>query len=88
MREVERLTDEIIKDVKDKGGIDYLILSAGGPPTGTWKKSPEVSCFSGAGIDVREWRKLLLCSAYHGMSGKWLRFNSLGSTQPTGYYHM
>jgi hypothetical protein len=67
MREVERLTDEIIKDVKDKGGIDYLILSAGGPPTGTWKKSPEVPCFLGARIDVREWRKLLPCSAYHGM---------------------
>jgi len=43
MREVERMTDEVIKDVKDKGGIDYLILSAGGPPTGVWKKSPEVA---------------------------------------------
>jgi hypothetical protein len=88
MREVERLTDEIIKDVKDKGGIDYLILSAGGPPTGTWKKSPEAYYFSDAGIDIREWKKLLWYRAYHGTLGIRLRFNSVGSTQPTGYYHM
>jgi hypothetical protein len=68
MREVERLTDEVIKDVKDKGGIDYLILSAGGPPTGVWKKSPEVATFVRTGSDVREWRRRLPCSAYHGTS--------------------
>ena len=42
MKEVERFTDEVIKDVETKGGIDYLILSAGGPPVGRWRPSPEV----------------------------------------------
>ena len=37
MAEVERFTDEVIKDVQKKGGIDYLILTAGGPPTGHWR---------------------------------------------------
>jgi NAD(P)-dependent dehydrogenase (short-subunit alcohol dehydrogenase family) len=36
MKEVERFTDQVIEDVKGKG-IDYLILSAGGPPTGNWR---------------------------------------------------
>ena len=42
MKEVERFTDEVIKDVEKKGGIDYLILSAGGPPLGKWRPGPEV----------------------------------------------
>jgi len=41
MKDVERFTDEVMKDVKDKG-IDYLILSAGGPPTGQWRRGPDV----------------------------------------------
>ena len=42
MKDVERFTDEVKKDVKDKG-VDYLVLTAGGPPTGHWRKGPEVS---------------------------------------------
>lgn len=41
MKDVERFTDEVMKDVKDKG-IDYLVLSAGGPPTGSWRAGPGV----------------------------------------------
>ena len=41
MKDVERFTDEVNKDFQDKG-IDYLVLSAGGPPTGKWRMSPEV----------------------------------------------
>jgi NAD(P)-dependent dehydrogenase (short-subunit alcohol dehydrogenase family) len=37
MAEVERFTDQVIRDTKDTGGIDYLILTAGGPPTGHWR---------------------------------------------------
>jgi hypothetical protein len=36
MTEVERFTNEVSKDCKGKG-IDYLVLSAGGPPTGNWR---------------------------------------------------
>jgi hypothetical protein len=46
MAEVERFTNEVTKDYKDKG-IDYLVLSAGGPPTGNWRgPTPEVRCFA------------------------------------------
>src|SRR5205814_1984441 len=41
MKDVEKFTDEVTKDV-EKNGIDYLILSAGGPPTGMWRRGPEV----------------------------------------------
>ena len=52
MREVERFTDEVTKDVKDKG-IDYLILSAGGPPTGHWRgPTSEVLVFGGELLTV------------------------------------
>ena len=57
MKDVERFTDEVNKDVQGKG-IDYLILSAGGPPTGKWRMSPEVLNRQ-TGIDDRAWRKLL-----------------------------
>lgn len=36
MHDIERFTDEVKQDFKDKG-IDYLILSAGGPPSGIWR---------------------------------------------------
>jgi hypothetical protein len=42
MRDVERFTDEVTKDV-DGRGIDYLVLTAGGPPTGHWRGTSEVS---------------------------------------------
>ena len=42
MKDIERFTDEVNKDVQGKG-IDYLVLSAGGPPTGKWRMSPEVT---------------------------------------------
>jgi NAD(P)-dependent dehydrogenase (short-subunit alcohol dehydrogenase family) len=41
MRDVERFTDQVAKDV-GSNGIDYLVLSAGGPPTGHWRGTPEV----------------------------------------------
>ena len=42
MKEVERFASEVSKDVEGKG-LDYLILSAGGPPTGRWRgPTPEV----------------------------------------------
>jgi hypothetical protein len=41
MKDVERFTDEVTKDVQGKG-IDYLVLSAGGPPSGIWRQSSEV----------------------------------------------
>jgi hypothetical protein len=44
MKDVERFTDQVTADVKDKG-IDYVILTAGGPPSGHWRGTAEV--FSG-----------------------------------------
>ena len=41
MKDVERFTDEVAKDVQGKG-IDYLVLSAGGPASGIWRQSSEV----------------------------------------------
>jgi len=37
MAEVEKFTDQVIKDSEQFGGIDYLVLSAGGPPSGEWR---------------------------------------------------
>lgn len=52
MAEVERFTNEVTKDYKDKG-IDYLVLSAGGPPTGNWRgPTPEVRCFARSFLTV------------------------------------
>jgi NAD(P)-dependent dehydrogenase (short-subunit alcohol dehydrogenase family) len=51
MKEVERFTDEVAKDVAQRGGIDYLILSAGGPPVGRWRQGPDVRTLSLA-IDI------------------------------------
>ena len=69
MKEVERFTDEVIKDVAPKGGIDYLILSAGGPPLGKWRPGPEVPLPTPADrIDIwaRDLNGRLRCSVYHG----------------------
>jgi len=51
MKEVERFTDEVVKDVEKKGGIDYLVLSAGGPPLGRWRRSSEVSITPACWVD-------------------------------------
>jgi NAD(P)-dependent dehydrogenase (short-subunit alcohol dehydrogenase family) len=43
MADIQRFTDQVSSDVKSKG-LDYLVLCAGGPPTGRWKgPTPEVS---------------------------------------------
>jgi len=65
MKDVERFTDEVNKDVQGKG-IDYLVLSAGGPPTGKWRMSPEVP-HRQTGADNRAWKKLLQYNVYRGI---------------------
>jgi len=50
MAEVERFTDEVTRESQKLGGIDYLILSAGGPPTGRWRgPTREVTLFGSCG---------------------------------------
>jgi NAD(P)-dependent dehydrogenase (short-subunit alcohol dehydrogenase family) len=70
MKDVERFTEEVTRDVQGKG-IDYLVLSAGGPPTGKWRTSPEVStnfcCLSMIPTDDREWKKHLQYNVYQGI---------------------
>lgn len=79
MRDVERFTEEVVRDVEGKGGIDYLVLSAGGPPTGRWRRSVEVYILDPrtyAALDfrclemmltIREWKKHLQYNVYHGI---------------------
>jgi hypothetical protein len=68
MKEVERFTDEVIKDVAPKGGIDYLILSAGGPPLGVWRPGPDVPLPTPTELTFggRDLKRRLRCSVYHG----------------------
>ena len=82
MREVERFTDQVMKDTKGKG-IDYLVLCAGGPPVGSWRGPtyevpfPNQSTpFSQSGFrewfpwtrsNGRDWRNHLQCSVFLGM---------------------
>lgn len=82
MREVERFTDEVMKDTKGKG-IDYLVLCAGGPPVGSWRgptyevPSPDQltpflqpgfrECFTWIRFNGRGWRNRLQCSVFLGM---------------------
>lgn len=37
MKEVERFTEEVTRDTQKTGGIDYLVLCAGGPPIGRFR---------------------------------------------------
>ena len=72
MKEVERFTDEVVKDIEKKGGIDYLVLSAGGPPLGRWRRSSEVPPLAPSPVIVtltsRASKGRSRCSVYHG---KW-----------------